>query len=74
LHFEIRKDGVAVNPTDYFQKGLASLDNVNKATEKTSVDKQNNKDSESNVKENTASPEESSTSTDQGGQTDASHS
>lgn len=74
LHFEIRKDGVAVNPTDYFQKGLASLDDVNKATEKTSVDKQNNNDSESNVKENTPSPEESSTSTDQGDQTDASHS
>ncbi|MBM7645354.1 stage II sporulation protein Q [Scopulibacillus daqui] len=30
VHFEIRKDGVAVNPEKYFSKGLSSLDNVNK--------------------------------------------
>ncbi|MFC7391848.1 peptidoglycan DD-metalloendopeptidase family protein [Scopulibacillus cellulosilyticus] len=30
VHFEIRKDGTAVNPEKYFSKGLSSLDNVNK--------------------------------------------
>ncbi|WP_040207078.1 M23 family metallopeptidase [Neobacillus jeddahensis] len=30
VHFEIRKDGVAVNPTEYFEKSLDALSEVNK--------------------------------------------
>ncbi|TCP20266.1 stage II sporulation protein Q [Scopulibacillus darangshiensis] len=32
VHFEIRKDGLAVNPVSYFKKGISSLDDVTKAS------------------------------------------
>lgn len=39
LHFEIRKDGVAVDPVAYFQKTVASLDKVTKTNNKATGEK-----------------------------------
>jgi len=80
VYFELRKNDVAVNPEEYFEKGLASLDNV-KATDNVAKDNSandqgnsNNQDGgtndDSKTKENTTSPDESSTSIDQNDQMD----
>ncbi|MGV3488476.1 MAG: M23 family metallopeptidase, partial [Tuberibacillus sp.] len=82
LHFELRKDGVAVDPASYFQKGLASLDNIKTTTadvaKENSTDNGSNsnmdRDNSSKTKEGTTSEDESSTSIDQGDQMDDSHS
>lgn len=54
LHFELRKDGVAVDPQAYFLKGLASLDNVakEKAPNDTNKDNSSNKDNSNMDKNN----------------------
>jgi stage II sporulation protein Q len=55
LHFEIRKDGVAVDPQAYFLKGLASLESAkisgDKASEKNTND-QISKDNKNNMENN----------------------
>ncbi|MEH7110394.1 MULTISPECIES: peptidoglycan DD-metalloendopeptidase family protein [Bacillaceae] len=38
VHFEIRKDDVAVNPTDYFNKSLSTLEEVKTSEEKSSTE------------------------------------
>lgn len=38
VHFEIRKDGVAVNPQSYFNKPLSALEEENAASKKINVD------------------------------------
>ncbi|MEH7479963.1 M23 family metallopeptidase [Neobacillus drentensis] len=72
VHFEIRKDGIAVNPTNYFNKSLSTLQEAELSNDKASEsvetpqmkeeqqkieDPANSSDQETNVKE------ESSTST-----------
>jgi len=39
VHFEIRKDGVAVNPTDYFNKPLSALQDAASTNQKVKEDK-----------------------------------
>ncbi|MCM3031851.1 M23 family metallopeptidase [Niallia sp. MER 6] len=50
VHFEIRKDNVAVNPIDYFNKSLASLENAD-TSEASSTSEENEVTDESNKEE-----------------------
>lgn len=66
VHFEIRKDGVPLNPHEYFQKPLSALQEVNKeenkneekASDNESKDEGNVTDEEKDSKDNKKSDEE----------------
>jgi stage II sporulation protein Q len=72
VHFEIRKDGIAVNPTNYFNKSLSTLEEAELSNEKASEsvetpqmkeeqqkieDPANSSDQETNVDEESTSTE-----------------
>ena len=63
VHFEIRKDSVAVNPHDYFQKPLSTLQELDQseqtkaAGEKEAVDSEENADQDSPAEEDKNSEE-----------------
>lgn len=74
VHFEIRKDGVAVNPHNYFQKPLSALqevdssDNTNAAEEKDAV--QDEKSDDKSTDDDKATDEEKEKETKDKEQTD----
>ncbi|TKC16953.1 M23 family metallopeptidase [Robertmurraya kyonggiensis] len=68
LHFEIRKDGVAVNPLDYFNKPLSSLQEAKvTSTEEEDVDDSGKADDSSTVApdEDKAASDEDATTSDE---------
>ncbi len=69
VHFEIRKDGVAINPQSYFNKPLSAVVDENPAADKTSSENQSDKTSK-NADQN--SSKDSSTSKDQNSSKDSS--
>jgi stage II sporulation protein Q len=56
VHFEIRKDNVALNPNTYFNKPLTSLDNVNTENKSTNESQMNSDGPSSNSKNDTTTP------------------
>lgn len=64
LHFEIRKDGVAVNPIDFFNKPLSALQEAS-VTDVDEIDDSGKAD-ESTGTEEEAAPEEDKSSTEDG--------
>ena len=62
VHFEIRKDGVAINPQSYFNKPLSAVADENPAADKTSTEGQNSK-TDKNADQ--SSSKDSSTTNDQ---------
>ncbi|PEQ92632.1 peptidase M23 [Bacillus sp. AFS006103] len=68
VHFEIRKDGIAVNPSDYFNKSLSALQEAELSTDKASesVETPQMKEKEQMIEDPDSSPDvdEESTSTE----------
>jgi len=68
VHFEIRKDGIAVNPSDYFNKSLSTLQEAELSTDKASesVETPQMKEKEQMIEDPDSSPDvdEESTSTE----------
>ncbi|EIJ80337.1 Peptidase M23 [Bacillus methanolicus PB1] len=60
VHFEIRKDNVAVNPMDYFNKPLSALQEE-KASESSEVTEENPADEQGAVEEEKSSDEQGAT-------------
>jgi stage II sporulation protein Q len=68
VHFEIRKDGIAVNPSDYFNKSLSTLQEAELSTDKASesVETPQMKEKEQMIEDPDSSPDvdKESTSTE----------
>ncbi len=68
VHFEIRKDGIAVNPSDYFNKSLSTLQEAKLSTDKASesVETPQMKEKEQMIEDPDSSPDvdKESTSTE----------
>lgn len=67
VHFEIRKDGVAVNPTNYFNKPLSALQEDTSATDQTNTTNDQSKTTVPDAKKNLQQDQGSSSTDGQNG-------